>query len=64
LFVPDTAGTIIPHGGSVGGTVQHINFAPVTHIDARSDQAQILQLVNGVNAAFEAKLARRAKFGG
>jgi phage-related minor tail protein len=48
LFVPRAAGTIIPNGqfgngGSASGTV---HYNPVIHIDSRTDQAQIHQLVS------------------
>ena len=38
LFVPSTAGQIVPNGG--GGSVQ-VSYAPVINIDSRSDAAAI-----------------------
>lgn len=43
LVVPRSNGTVIPNGGAVGGTTIHVS--PVIHIDARSDQAQVMSLV-------------------
>ncbi|WP_342617235.1 phage tail tape measure C-terminal domain-containing protein [Rhodoferax sp. GW822-FHT02A01] len=39
LFIPNTPGTIVPNHALGGG--QSINYAPVIHIDARTDQAEV-----------------------
>lgn len=43
LFVPDSAGTVVPNG-ALGGTT--VNFSPVIHIDARTDRGEVYSLVS------------------
>ena len=43
LFVPDTAGTVVPND-KMGRSVV-VNYSPNIRIDSRTDQAQIAALV-------------------
>lgn len=40
VFTPATSGVITPNGGGAGGGVA-LNYAPIFHIDSRSDRGQV-----------------------
>jgi lambda family phage tail tape measure protein len=55
LFIPKTAGTIIPND-KLGGKATTITYAPVINIDSRTDRAQIQQDVQRQIQAGHAQL--------
>lgn len=64
LFVPKQAGTIIPNDQIGGGGNITITSSPTINIDARSDQAQIRQMVVSANAQASAELVERLQRAG
>lgn len=52
--------TVIDHAsGQSGGTVVYLTYAPSTHIDARSDQAQVRQIADSAARHHSAELVDR-----
>jgi TP901 family phage tail tape measure protein/lambda family phage tail tape measure protein len=45
IFVPKAAGTIVPNEMIGGGGGTQVTYAPVIHIDSRTDRAEVAQLV-------------------
>lgn len=62
IFVPKQSGTIIPND-KIGGGGTSVTYSPVIHIDSRSDQAQVHQLVTAAiqqgNSQLVEKLQRQ-----
>ncbi len=61
LFVPGRSGTIVPNGAMGGAS---IHFAPVVHIDSRTDRAEVAALVDRAMRSSESRLIRSARNGG
>lgn len=55
LMMGGQGGTVTP-AGAVGGTVVHLTYAPVTHVDSRTDQAQIQSIIAKNNQSQSARL--------
>lgn len=60
LMMGNSAGTVTP-ADKVGGTAVHLTYAPVTNIDARSDQAQIASTMVKINRANNEELVQQLK---
>lgn len=62
LFVPKTAGTIIPNG-MLGGS-KAITYAPTFNIDSRTDQAEVLKITERAVRAGNAQLLNQLETAG
>lgn len=62
LFVPKTAGTIIPNG-MLGGS-KAITYSPTFNIDSRTDQAEVLKITERAVRAGNAQLLDRLETAG
>lgn len=56
IFTPSAGGTIIPNDKLGGGGGANVSYAPVIHIDARTDQAEVYRLVTSAVAQGNANL--------
>lgn len=62
LFIPKTAGTIIPNG-MLGGS-KSINYSPTFNIDSRTDQAEVLKITERAVRAGNAQLLNQLETAG